>query len=55
MLYTYSAATSHQIKHMTDTLNATIKRLQDTGKLGTDKSSKKVVAKKIAKINRISQ
>ena len=55
VLYTYSSATSHQLKHMTDTLNVTLKRLQDSGKLGEDKSSKKAVAKKIAKINRISQ
>ena len=54
-LYTYTPATSHQVDHMSKTLNAMVQKLQEDGKLGQDKSSKKAIAKKVAKINRISQ
>jgi len=55
ILYTYSAATSHQVDHMAKTLNEVVKKLESHGRIGSDKSSKKVIAEKVAKINRINQ
>ena len=54
-LYTFTAATSQHIDHMSRIIDTVTKRLQDAGKIGSDKSSKKMVAKKVATINRISQ
>merc|ERR1719397_1531907 len=49
------SATSHQVDHLAKTLNEVVKKLESHGRIGSDKSSKKVIAEKVAKINRINQ
>ena len=54
-LYTPTEATKQHIDHMSKSLNVMIGKLKQKGKMGEDKSSKKVVVENVARISRVGQ
>ena len=54
-LYTDSAVTKQHIANMSNAMNEAVSKLQRSGQVEKDKSTKKAIVRNVARINRISQ